>query len=90
MKRFLAWSLIVLLLPVFTIGFIRGMVRRESNAANAVTLAIYTGVDAILAYLLLVRGLSAWGPVLAWLGAVGAASLYNLYVMSFAVRLEAS
>jgi len=51
-QRLLGWLIAVLLLPVFTIAFIRAMVRRGSNKINAFVLAIYTAVDALLAFLL--------------------------------------
>ncbi|MBM3878979.1 MAG: hypothetical protein FJ387_04570 [Verrucomicrobia bacterium] len=87
-QRFLGWALAVLLLPVFTIGFIRATVRRESNRANAWALAIYTVVDGVLAFLLLGGGLGSWFIALAFLGLVGLAFLYNVAVMSYALKLE--
>ncbi len=87
-QRFLAWVVIVLLLPVFTIAFIRAMVRKESNRVNAFTLAIYTAVDALLAYLLVGAALIGWLSVLLFIIAVGAALAYNFFIMNFALRLE--
>ncbi len=43
----------MLLLPVFTIAFIRTMVRKDSNKTNAFVLGIYTVADALLAWLLI-------------------------------------
>jgi len=87
-QRGLAWLVLVLLLPVFTIVFIRTMLRKKSNRTNAFILAIYTLVDAILAFLLVGAALSGWGPVLIFVIAVAAAFLYNVSVMSFALKLE--
>jgi hypothetical protein len=87
-KRFLAWAAIVLLLPVFSIQFIRAMVRQESNRVNAFVLGIYTVVDAILAWLMIGAAFTGWLPALVFLAAIGGAFLYNLRVMTFAVRLE--
>jgi len=87
-QRFLSWVVIVLLLPVFTIAFIRAMVRKESNRVNAFTLTVYTVVDALLAYLLLGASLTGWFSVLLFLVAVGAALAYNFYIMNFALKLE--
>jgi hypothetical protein len=87
-QRFLSWVVIVLLLPVFTIAFIRAMVRKESNRVNAFTLSVYTAVDALLAYLLLGAALTGWFSVLLFIIAVGAALAYNFYIMNFALRLE--
>jgi FtsH-binding integral membrane protein len=87
-QRFLSWVVIVLLLPVFTIAFIRAMVRKESNRVNAFTLSVYTAVDALRAYLLLGAALTGWFSVLLFIIAVGAALAYNFYIMNFALRLE--
>ncbi|MBP8132311.1 MAG: hypothetical protein KA184_22245 [Candidatus Hydrogenedentes bacterium] len=87
-RRFLAWLVIVLLLPVFTIGFIRAMVRKDTNRSNAATLVIYSAADALLAYLLLGAALSNWVAVLLFLAAVAAAAWYNIYIMRFALHLE--
>lgn len=87
-QRFLGWALVVLLLPVFTIGFIRTMVRQASNRANAATLTIYTVVDALLAFLLVGASLGSWGAALLFLGLVGGAFAYNVFIMSFALKLE--
>ena len=87
-QRFLGWVLLVMLLPVFSIGFVRAMVRRESNRANAATLSIYTAVDALLAFLLVGASLSNWVSVLVFLGLLAAAFGYNVFIMSFALRME--
>lgn len=87
-QRFFGWVLAALLLPVFTISFIRAMVRKETNHANAFTLAIYTGVDAVLAYLLLAGGLNTWWSWTCFLALVGAALAYNLFLMNLALKME--
>lgn len=87
-KRGLGWLVIVLLLPVFTIGFIRTMVARRSNGVNAFLLAIYTLVDAILAYLLVGAMLAGWWSVLRFFAAFAIAFAYNTRIMSFALTLE--
>jgi hypothetical protein len=87
-QRFLGWVLIVLLLPVFTITFLRAMVRKESNRFNAFTLMVYTAADALLAFLLLGAALTGWFSVLVFIAAVGAALAYNFYIMNFALKLE--
>jgi hypothetical protein len=86
--RLIAWALAVLLLPVFTISFVRTMVRKESNKANAFTLAVYTGVDALLAYSLLGLALTSWLPIALFVLAVLLAFAYNVRIMSFALKLE--
>jgi len=87
-QRFFGWVVIVLLLPVFTIAFIRAMVRKESNRVNAFTLTIYTVVDALLAWLLLGAAITGWFSVFQFIVAVTAALAYNYKVMNFALRLE--
>ena len=87
-ERFLAWGVIVLLLPVFTIAFIRTMVRKESNRANAFTLGIYTAADALLAYLLLGAGLTSMVSALLFLLVVALAFGYNVSIMTFALKME--
>lgn len=87
-SRFFAWMVVVLLLPVFTISFIRAMVRKESNRSNAFTLAIYTSVDVLLAWLVLGGPLSGWLACVEFLLAIGVAFAYNVYIMNFALRLE--
>ena len=77
-----------MLLPVFTIAFIRTMVRKGSNKTNAFVLAIYTLVDALLAWLLVGAALTSWFPVVVFIIAVAVAFLYNVRIMSFAVKLE--
>ncbi|NLH72793.1 MAG: hypothetical protein GX456_07045 [Verrucomicrobia bacterium] len=87
-ERFLGWLLAVLLLPVFTIGFIRAMLRRESNGANAFTLGLYTAVDALLVYLLLGASMTTRLSVLVFLALAGAAFAYNAFVMSHVQRAD--
>jgi len=87
-QRLFGWLIAVLLLPVFTIGFIRTMVRKESNKANAFVLGIYTVADALLAWLLVGAALSSWFLVEVFIVAIAAAFLYNVRIMTFALRLE--
>lgn len=87
-QRLFSWLIIVLLLPVFTISFIRAMIRKESNKTNAFVLAIYTVADALLAYLLVGAALSSFFAIIVFIIAVAAAFAYNIRVMTFALRLE--
>lgn len=87
-QRLFGWLIAVLLLPVFTIGFIRAMVRKKSNQTNAFVLAIYTLVDALLAWLLVGAVLNTWLTVVVFIVAIAAAFLYNVRIMTFALRLE--
>ncbi|MBN1506054.1 MAG: hypothetical protein JW955_04365 [Sedimentisphaerales bacterium] len=87
-QRLFGWLVTVLLLPVLTINFMRAMCRRKSNRANALVLALYTFVDALLAWSLVGAGLSSWWTVAVFVFAVAAAFAYNVRVMTFAVKLE--
>jgi hypothetical protein len=88
-QRLLGWLLAVLLLPVFTINFMRAMVRKESNRANAFVLGIYTLADALLAWLLVGADLHSWWKITVFFLAVAGAVAYNVRIMTFAVHLEA-
>lgn len=87
-KRLFFLALLVLLLPVFTIGFLRTMARKRENKTNAMVLGVYTAVDVILAILLLGTNFHSTLSVLLLLVAVIAALLYNVALMSQAVHLE--
>lgn len=85
--RLLGWALVVLLLPVFSIGFLRATARRASNQANLGVLTLYTGIAAALAALIvgLPAGLTAW---IALLVLTGLALAYHVWILTVAVRLE--
>ncbi len=87
-KRLMGFAVIMLLLPVFTISFIRAMVRKNSNKTNAFVLSVYTLADAFLAWILIGAGLTSWFPVLVFIAAVSAALLYNIRIMTLALKLE--
>lgn len=88
LQRVGAWLIVVLLLPVFSIGFIRAMVRKESNATNAFVLAIYTGADLLLAYLVAEGPPTSMVRIVILIVAAAAALLYNAKIMTMALRLE--
>jgi len=83
-----AWAIVVLLLPVFSIGFIRAMVRKESNATNAFVLAVYTGADLLLACLIAEGPFTSTVGVALLIAAAAAALLYNAKIMTMALRPE--
>lgn len=87
-QRGLVWLMLVLLLPVFSISFIRNMVRKRSNPQNAFVLGIYTVTDAILAWFMIGGAFTGIWSVLLLLAAVILAMLYNIRIMGFAVQLE--
>ena len=87
-QRFLGWLIAVLLLPVFTLGFMRAMIRKGSNGANLFVLSIYAVADVVLAWLLVGAALGSWWTVLFFIAGVGAAFAYNVRVMTFALKLE--
>ncbi len=86
--RILGWVLIALLLPVFTISFIRTMVAKRSNRRNLFVLAVYTGIDAIVAYLMIGASFASAWPIILFALAVILGTFYNLTIMAFALKLE--
>ncbi len=88
LQRLLGWSLFTLLLPVFSFTFIRTMMRKECNRTNSLVLVAYTLPGVLLGWLLFSGVLTYWLPVLAFVAAIGLAILYNVWIMSFAARLE--
>ncbi len=86
--RVFTFILIVLLLPIFTIVFIRTMVAKKSNGANAFVLAVYTAIDLVFAWMMVggsfASSIQIWLFVAAGIGAF----LYNVRIMTFALRLE--
>ena len=86
--RLLGWILIVVLLPVFTIAFIRTMVRKQSNLSNAFVLAVYTAAGVLLACLAGVSDFSSGWRIAFFVLLAGCAFAYNVAIMSFALRLE--
>jgi hypothetical protein len=88
LSRLLFWAVLVLLIPVFSIRFVRTMVRKKSNRSNAFVLTVYTLVDALVLALLIGSALTAWWAVPIFAGALAAAFAYNVQVMTFALRLE--
>lgn len=87
-RRSLSWGVVVLLLPVFTIGFIKTMVAKRSNKVNAFVLAIYTIADAFLAYILVGPAIGSLWPLVGFSVAVIVAFIYNVQIMTFAVKLS--
>ena len=88
LQRLVGWALAVLLLPVFTIGFIRTLVRHRSNWSNAFLLGIYTMAAALLAWLSVGAALTWWLPMVGYLALVAAAFVYNVQIMTLAVKME--
>lgn len=86
--RFLGFVLVALLLPVVTISFIRTMVAKRSNKVNAFMLGVYTVIDMILAFFMIGGAFNSFGVVIVFLVASMLAFLYNVSLMSFALRLE--
>ena len=60
----------------------------RSNGANASLLIIYSIADVILAYLLVGAALTSVWSVVIFILAVVAAFLYNVRIMTFALKLE--
>ena len=86
--RFLIFVVIILLLPVITIAFLRQMVAKKSNGRNAFVLTVYTLIDAIIAFFMIGAAFESGAGVVLFLAATAIAFLYNVCMMTFALRLE--
>ena len=86
--RFLIFVLAVLLLPIFTIGFLRAMVVKRSNGINAFVLGIYTLIGAILAFFMVGAAFASGWSVALFLIATVFSFFYNAFLMNFALKLE--
>lgn len=86
--RFLWFVVVTLMLPVFTVSYIRMMVAKKSNRVNALTLGVYTVVDLILAFFMIGGSFNGLFSVLLFLAASLVAFAYNVAFMTFALRLE--
>ena len=63
------------------------MVSKRSNRTNAFVLGIYTVADAFLAYILVGPAIGALWPLIGFAIAIGFAFLYNVRIMTFALKL---
>jgi len=86
--RGLAWGLMMLLLPVVSVSFIRTMLRRNSNTANAVMLAVYALAGGISAHLLFSPLMDGGWLALTVLGASAIAFAYTVYLASTIINME--
>jgi len=83
-----AYIALVLLIPVLSIAFIRAIVKRKSNAWNAMLLSIYTGIDAMLAWVFFGLVLGSFISIVLFILSIVAAFFYNVRIMTFALKLE--
>ena len=81
----LVWLLAIFLLPLLALQFLRLTVILRSNGSNARALALFVVLDMALAALVFGPHAETW----IWLGLLAAALACNLWVMSFALKLEA-
>jgi hypothetical protein len=86
--RFLIWALFVLLAPVVTAPLAGRVLKKQSNAANAVLLFGYTGLDVLAAHVVLgVRVASIWTALAYLVGLLGVFT-YNLWTCAFLAKLS--
>lgn len=85
--RFLIFLIFMLLFPIFTISFIKAILAKKSNQANAVMLGTYTLVDAIMAFFMIGGVFSTDLITLFFLMSTGLAFFYNAYIMCFALKI---
>ena len=86
--RFLFFLMEVMLLPLLSFGFLRKVVAKRSNKYNALALAIYMAAAALMAFLMVGGAFGSMTAVVIFIVACVAALLYNLSMMSFALKLE--
>ncbi len=88
LRQVAVWSIVICSLPVFTILFIRRLIKLNSNQVNGLTLAGYTVAGTLLACFTISSGLEGWLWLASLVTATLIAVLYNIWIMSVAVRLE--
>lgn len=81
-------TLVICSLPWFVIGLIRYLVRRESNVVNGLTLAGLTLACTMLACFTSAIGMEGWLWLASLIAATLVAMIYNIWIMSIAVKLE--
>ncbi len=86
--RLLWFALVTLLLPVFSMAFLRMMVVKRSNRVNAFVLGFYTLIDALFALILLGGVLASGRAVMGFVVPAGVGCAYNVLLMNVALRLE--
>lgn len=82
------WVFVICCLPWFVIGLIRYLVRQESNVVNGLTLASLTLACASLACFTIAIGMEGWLWLVSLIAATLVAMIYNIWIMSIAVKLE--
>ena len=82
------WTLIICSLPWLVIGLIRHLVSRESNVVNGLTLAGLTLACTTLACFTIAIGIEGWLWLASLIAATLVAMIYNIWIMSIAVKLE--
>lgn len=87
-KGLLLWIGATTLLPLGSFGFLRHMAGKKSNRSNALALALLGVINISLGILFLsVPGSVAISALLLFVG-TGIGVLYNIQILSFAVKLE--
>ena len=88
LKYFIIWWIPVMLLPIILFKFVLHTVEKNSNKANAVALSIFTIFDIL--WMLLIFA-PTYSGIFMWIILIGGtilAFLYNVAIMSFAVKLQ--
>jgi hypothetical protein len=86
--RFLIWALFVLLAPVLTAPLAGRILGKKSNAANALLLFGYTGLDVLAAHVVVgVHVVSIWTALAYLVGLLGVFT-YNLWTCAFLAKLS--
>ncbi len=86
--RIIGCAIAILLLPIATISFVRTMVARKSNGTNAFVLCVYTVIDLMFALMMIGGAFASSFHTILFVAAGVCAFLYNIRIMTFALRLE--
>ncbi|MHC5056149.1 MAG: hypothetical protein ACYTKD_15695 [Planctomycetota bacterium] len=82
MKRAIGWVLFVIIFPWACLPVTKGILKRESNAANAGVLVFFAAVAVALAYVALAGNLEGWAGAF-FLVAVAFGFLYNAGILNY-------
>jgi hypothetical protein len=88
MAEILIWAVIVMLVPLFTLGSLQGVLHKNSNSANAFALTTYTMVDALVLAVVLLPSFGFGGALIGAAVGATAAFFYNVSVMAWVVRRD--
>jgi len=87
-KRIVAALAAVLIVPIAMFVFARTVVAKRSNAANAALLLSFVAFDVMCAAWAVRWSVESWTTALAAVAITAAGLFYNVWIMTFALKLE--